>query len=491
MTAGEPLADTLPPGQATASGAPFADDDTEGCTCLVAGYARKDGLIARVTGEADRRIMMSPALGDFLHLRYVDLGPQPDPADDRSGAVRRIVADLMTVPETAGRSHFALIIIAKSATVIEELLANCAADPFLARLRMRLAGIASIDDRQPGNSVADIMSSPDGAWRTQANLVSAVGQHCDELPRYFAARSEPGLTRAELATLRRDHVPPVADTEGQADDTDGAPGEAAVPDLLDGAPEASGSAPDQDAPPADSAGAVPAESAAGRLPIIGAFRRRPGVPVPWRPGKGEAAGADDPQAASPPGPERTAMGLIYLLMVVDQDATTDPALGRLQAALLKLDRRLAAESSCEYQVRVIHGRDDHLRGDLQDAGRLGRRESKRMIKTADFLTVLKVIRGSLSRDRGLVQTIATAAGLTVIPPTVVIFTADPPLAELGAGEVFADLAAEAEVVWVLPRKLDGLVSPAFGPESGATVLEESQAVADDILAAMPTDALTS
>ena len=119
------------------------------------------------------------------------------------------------------------------------------------------------------------------------------------------------------------------------------------------------------------------------------------------------------------------MSLVYLLMIVDQDAAADPALDRLQAALLDTDRRLAAEPLCGYQVRVIHGRDGHLRGELRDAGRLGRRDAKRMIKTADFIAVLKVIRGSLRRDCGLVQTIATAAGLAVIPPTVVIFTARP------------------------------------------------------------------
>jgi hypothetical protein len=62
------------------------------------------------------------------------------------------------------------------------------------------------------------------------------------------------------------------------------------------------------------------------------------------------------------------------------------------------------------------------------------------------------------------------------------------MAELDVGDVFGDLAAEAKVVWVLPRKLDGLVSPAFGTASGATVLEESQAVADEILAEVPTEA---
>ncbi len=71
---------------------------------------------------------MSPALDDFLQLRYVDLGPQLGAASDRSRPVRRIVADLMAVPETAGRSHFALIAIAKSAMTIEELAGSCAAE---------------------------------------------------------------------------------------------------------------------------------------------------------------------------------------------------------------------------------------------------------------------------------------------------------------------------------------------------------------------------
>ena len=91
---------------------------------------------------------------------------------------------------------------------------------------------------------------------------------------------------------------------------------------------------------------------------------------------------------------------------------------------------------------------------------------------------------SLRRDCGLVQTIATAAGLTAVPPAVVIFTVDPPIADLGAAAVFADLAAEATVVWVVPEGLEGLVSPAFGTAGGAEVLGEHQSVADEILDAM-------
>jgi hypothetical protein len=475
VTAGDPLAGG--PG-------PFAaavDDDTEGCLCLVVGYAKRDGLIAKVTSEAGRRIMMSPALGDFLQLRYVDLGLRPGQAGDRSRLVRRIVADLMAAPETAGRSHFALVVIAKSAVAIEELLGSCAADPFLVGLRTRLAGIASFDDRTPENGVMDIMTSPAGSWRNETELIDALRQRCEELPRYFAARGESGLTRAELAALRRDHARPAADAGGQEGDDGDVQDQTAVPDVLDDEPQAAGTAADQDPAPVDAAGDVPAGSVAGRLAAIRASRWLPGAP--GRRGK-EAADADDPDAApeAPETPARTAMGLVYLLMVVDQHAAADPALGRLRTALLDLDRRLAAESACEYQVRVIHGGDDRIRGELQRAGRLARRSAKRSVRTAgNFAAVLKGIRGSLRRDRGLVQTMATAAGLTVVPPTVVIFTADPPMPDLGGAAVFGDLAAEAMVVWVVPEKLEGLVSPAFGAASGAAVLGENQAVADDIV----------
>jgi hypothetical protein len=178
-------------------------------------------------------------------------------------------------------------------------------------------------------------------------------------------------------------------------------------------------------------------------------------------------------------------------MVVDQDTTTASSSGRLQTALLDVDRRLAAQPSCGYQVRLIHGSDGDLRGVLQDAGKLGRRAARRSVKAGDFAVVLKAIHASLRRDRGLVETIATPASLTVATPAVVIFTEDPPIADRRAAAVFGDLSAEATVVWVVPEKLEGLVSPAFGGTCGAVVLGEHQAVGEEILDAMRGGALAS
>jgi hypothetical protein len=484
VTAGDPLVGSLDPFAA------LADDDTEGCLCLIAGYAKSDGLIARVAAEAERRVMMSPALGDVLQLRYVDLGPQPGQAGDRSRPVRRIVADLMAVQETAGRSHFALIVIAKSAITIEGILGSCAAEPFLAGLRMRLAGIANSDDREHGSDLVDITSSPSGSWRSEKELIDAVRRRCEELPGYFMARGDLGLTCAEFAALRQPRERPTADGDGPEGDADGAPNEAVAPDVLDDVPDdvpgAGDMAADQDTAPA--ADGVPARSAAGRPTPFSPARWLPGVP--WGRGR-QAAKADDPDAAAPAGPARTAMGLVYLLMIVDEDAAADPELSPLRAALADLDRRLAEQPLRGYQVRVIHGSDGDLHGELQEAGNLDRRAAKRAVKAADFRAVLKGIRGSLRRDLGLVETIATAAGLTVAPPAVVFFTADPPMADPGAAAVFGELAAEATVAWVVPGRLEGLVSPAFGSSSGAVVLDQHPAVVDEILYVMRGDVLAS
>jgi hypothetical protein len=472
VTAGDPLTGSLGPS------AMLVEDDTEDCLCLVAGYAKDDGLIARVTAEVKRRVTMSPALGDFLQLRYVDLGPQSRSAGDGSRPVRRIIDDLMTVQETAGRSHFALIVIAKSAITIEGLLGSCTAEPFLAGLRMRLVGIASSDDRKAGDGLVDITISAAGRWRDERELIDALCQRCEALPHYFATCGEPGLTRAELATLRHAHTQPAADGDRPEGEAGGLPGETPLSDVLEDAPDTPKTAPHRDVAVADVADTGVIASAAGRPTVVSASRWLPGIPGRRRK---QATKPGDPRPAGVASSARKAMGLIYLFMIVDQDSAAEPSLGRLQAALRDVDRRLAAQPFCGYQVRVIHGSDGHLRGELLAAGSLPRRASKWLVKTSDFATVLRGIRASLRRDRELVQTIATAEGLTVALPAIVIFTADPPMADLDAAKVFGYLAAEAAVVWVVPGKLEGLVSPAFAGAWGATVLGEHQAVADEIL----------
>jgi hypothetical protein len=447
------------------------DDGTEGCLCLVAGYAKQDGLIARVTAEAEQRVMMSPMLGDFLQLRFVDLGSQPGQAGDRFRPVRRIAAELMATKESAGRSHFALIIIAKSAMTVEGLLGTCAAEPFLAGLRVRYAGIASTDDRQPGTGFANIVTSPTGKWGSR-DLVDVLRRQCDELPRFFAARGDPGLTRAELIALGHVH--------GAGGDVGGGPADGE--EAEEGGEGGGGGGSDilDDADPPAVVGAVPgvviddddaAAAVGARRPALAVSRWLPGLP--WRAGR-------QPAAAGQSGPAPKITRLVYLLVVGEPDAMEDPALGSLQAALVELDRKLAAQQACAYRVRLLHGDDGRLRGELLDAGRLGRRAAKRSVKANDFGELLKGVRESLRRDGAQVEITARAEGQTVARPAMVIFTADPPMADRSSAVAFADLAAEAAVVWVVPANSQGLVSPTFANAPTVAVIGEHQAVADEI-----------
>jgi len=431
------------------------EDDSEGCLCLVAGYAKTSGLIATVTSEAEKRIMRSPMLGDFLQLRYVDLGPPPGDVGDRSRPVRNISAELMTAGGSAGRSHFALVVFASSATTIERLLASCAAEPFLAGLRIRFAGIAGQDDRAPGARFADIVSSATGKWGAPG-LVDALYRRCDELPRYFAARGEPGLTRDEVAAVQQAYgATAVVDrTETTSDD-------GRESDVL-GDPE-------------------PDAAASGPPVVVGAVVRdddvRAGQAVSrWLPALRRRGG----QQSDQPVPAPSTAGLVYLLVVGEPDSMDDPALGRLQEALVELDKRLASQRACAYRVRLVHGDDNALHGEVRDAGALSRRAAKRSARADDFGALLKGVLASLRRDGAQVEAVAKAAGQAVTRPVVVIVTADPPMADRSSAAAFADLAAAAAIVWVVPANSQGLVSPTFASRPTVAVIGEHPALTEDI-----------
>jgi acyl-CoA thioesterase FadM len=94
--------------------------------------------------------------------------------------------------------------------------------------------------------------------------------------------------------------------------------------------------------------------------------------------------------------------------------------------LREVDQWLAAQQACAFRVRLLHGDDTELRGEVRDAGELSRRDSRRSVRTD------------------------------------------------------ADLAAEATITWVVPRRSEGLVSPACADVPGVTILAEHAAVTDDI-----------
>jgi hypothetical protein len=426
-----------------------------------------------VTAEAGKLIARSPVLGDFVWLRFVDLGPEPGQAGDRYRPVRQIAAELRQEPGDAARNHFALIVIDKSATAIEELLSSCGADPYLAGLRVRSVGIASRDDRAGGAQVADIVASPSGTWNRESDLADALYRQCEDLLSYFAARGEPGLTPAEFAALSQAQQPAAAPAAGAED---------VLPDdLLAGAGEPDGST------------AVTAGQPAltGTVPVTGVAARPPGrlmlgwLPrFPWyrrrRPDPAGQGAASLGLAVPPVVPPPRAVGLVSLLIAADPDAAEDPGFGRLRAVPLAVDQRLAAQYSCGYRVRLVHGDEGRLRGELDAAGQLAGRAARRLVRAGDFAVLFRGLRAMQRRDAALVGPAAASVGLDVVRPAVVVCTADPPLADGGTVLALRELALEATVIWVLPRDREKLISPALRNIPGVAVVTEHQSVAEEI-----------
>ena len=177
--------------------------DTEGCRFVVASYEAAAPLMSAVTADAARRIMMVPALGDFMELRFVNMGPRLGPSDNRSAAVRLITEELLAPGGESGRNYFAIAVADRSAAEVELVLAECANAPFLTSLPLRLHGIASLDDRGSASEVvsgASIAIAASGAW-SHTDLVDELRRHANELLGHFAAGQE-GFGHSELHSLR-------------------------------------------------------------------------------------------------------------------------------------------------------------------------------------------------------------------------------------------------------------------------------------------------
>jgi hypothetical protein len=479
------------------------DPDSDGCLCVVASFVSAAKTIDDVTAEAARRTLMSPALSDFIEFRFTDLGPQPVQGGDRSAAMRHITNALLSSQDIAGRNHFALIVVDRSAAVVARLLDDCAASPFLDKLRMRSLGIANSDDRpsrvpagEP-RSQPRIMTPPTGVWSRKEDLVDVLRGFADELRDSFSGRNEPGLSAGEISEIReryRVHTtePAPADSPAGTDVpavpvADGASDLDERPDVLAGPSQpaqtdesrSSGHSQAEAAAAGEAArddGAAAGVPEASVPPEALASRARRWIPERLR-RRGQQPAADEPEAGADDAAPETE-GLAYLLVVGDESCGDDEAaLNRSRSALLEVDKKIGELSGFAYQVRMLHGDEDGLRGDLREAGRLGRRDIKRTVASVDFAAVLENVLASLRRDRAPLKAASAAAR-----PAVVFFTPEPPLADTVAAELFRTLTQEATVVWALPKSSKALLSMTFTDAPGVQVIVDDQAVADEIAA---------
>lgn len=468
--------------------------DTQGCRLVVVSYEVAAPLVSAATAETARRIMGAPALGDFVELRFVDMGPRPEPPGNRSAAARLILEELLAPGGDSGRNYFAIAVADRSAAEVELILTECVNTPFLNLLPVHVHGIASVDDRRSPSEVvsgASIAIATSGAWN-YSDLVDELRRHANELLVHFAAGGQ-GLSHSQLDSLRDSYEQYIL--LGHGEESAEEPG-AAVPDELPAVP-APPALPDilapEPPPSAARAATAPAEASTGEA-TTGARSTAPDLPTPaaapppvapplmrlprWLPGPPWRRGKQPESGPGAPAEAPSAPGLAYLLITGNEIADDPASWQRSRAALLRLDAQIAAIPRAAYQVRVLQGDEEALHGELREAGQFAKKDLKHPVTDTDFAAVLDEMRALLRRD----ITRVTASGEHLARRVVVIFAADPPLADSITADVFSRLAQQATIVWVLPKPAVAMLSRSFTESPHVHVLIEHDDVADEIAA---------
>jgi len=494
MTTSHP--DALP----AISGEMILGEDTAGCVCVVASYVAVASLVSAATEDAGRRVMMSPALGDFVELTFVSIGPEPGQSGDRSAAVRRLTKSVLESDSQAGRSYFAVVVADPSAAEVERVLIECANSPFLAQLPIHLHGIAAREDRSNARNIVgsrQVAVADPGGWG-QEYLVGELRRYADGLMRYFAAGQE-GLSRSALDSIRARYEDYAVREHGEESPVPSVAAAAETPAL----PTSSGVSGPVVVSPSPAAGPLipgPPSSAAQPSPPADVQLRRPdslAQAVPGVPAYAPAVQAEIQQLpaarprlgrllnprwhrARPPEPAAAdqavaprVSALAYLLVVGDEIADDPAAWQRSRTALLTVDEKIASLRQATYSVRLLQGNELALRGETRPAGQLSRRDVKAPVSDADFAGVLAELRTITRRD--FAHSTKPAAR-----PAVIFFVSEPPLADSVTAEAFCELAGQATVIWVIPKELMDLMSSVFTNCDGVHVVEDGDSATDDI-----------
>jgi hypothetical protein len=480
------------------------DPDSARCLLIIGGYTDTLAVLGSVRDKAERRIIMSPVLGDFVELRHADLGARPKEAAERGEAVVRISRELTELRPGAGRTYFALVIADHSAKAVEQVLADCAADPVLASLPLRRRGFASEDDRvakaEPANesrAVADIVVSSTGRWR-QDDLAAELQRYADELLRDFAT-GPPGLTPGQLDALRAESDRALVQAEpAPAPDTPGRPTEPVQPARPDRPPE-----PDALRPQPDPTRREPSRQSPKPVPGAGpepARRSRAWVlaavlwvaRTAWKAivllGQGtwllakwlaRTAIQRRPVSEWPPlGPaeagETVRYGLLYLLLT-GEGSGERAAWPHGRRVLRQVDELMAATDSTSYWVRAARNIESAAKGRPRPAGQVSRRDLRRSPGHPDLARALSIIRLVLSRDLGSLE----ASAAPVARPAIVFYALNAPPADLVTVELYDELTKATTVIWVVSERTKGLMSPRFAVRQAHLIIDH-QDVAGEV-----------
>jgi hypothetical protein len=467
--------DDLPDAEADSRAADSAE-----CFFVLASYRDSADHLARAVTAVANRAHMSPLLNDFFQFRHVELGQLPNGPAPELGAINRIAQELTSPVGDARHHYFAVVVLDRSASVVDAVLRGCQAHPALSPLPARWRGLAGTDDRASGghgnepSPAVQIALAPAGSWKTEA-LVSELWGYANHLLNDFASGGEESLSSQRLSRL---HVlaDQVAEELNIGRDGDGgrpSPGPRPAGSKPAG-PAPAGYPPPLVAPPGQGTlqGYAPRPSSE-RSPSF--FRRA------WRAVASffgylvralRGGAGSQPRLAAVDGVVR-----LVLVVVVGDGGRADPAEDWRGWSLLARVERKLARADAGFWVRPLSG--PGRSGDLlHPAGRRARASAPRAADGPEpgLAGALEAARVVLDEDISALQ----GGSWQVDRPAVVLYLNRVPLSDPRTVRAYGDLltALDPIVTWVVPPGSAELIAPQL--RTGAIITTERRGAAVEV-----------
>lgn len=406
------------------------------CLTAVAAYEDVAPAVSRAVTQAEAEISLSPTLADFIELRFVSLGVRPSRGEDGSGALEALIAGLTQPTRGAPENYLGALIVDDGADDLQALLEVCANGLDLAELHVELSGVAVVGRRsKPVVEASGVPAELEVGARLEGRLASTVVEFCENLVEVCAAGGRRAMTLEELARYHSSEPETLMERSAPAYDQT-PPNE--VGQTADGSRHGISG---RDSATADQAD--PAHSETSRL-------GSQGVSADDQTGDIVEASDSNGDGSQPDRAENGAFGRasdhlsVYLAVAGD----TASEWGRLRSIALELDKFLGEElkkdSSLEAVMKPFGGR--HSPGiHAVPAGQLRRRMLGRPDAMADFAELLLAIESAL----GAPAPRAASGARRRTRSALVLLSAEPPLADVIASEVYRRLSQRLKLIWVV------------------------------------------
>jgi hypothetical protein len=389
---------------------------------LVAACAEVAEKVRRAVEAAAAELSVTPALADFVELRFAASGPRPLSDAEVSGTAATIVRELTQPRRAAHQNFFALLVVDDDASDTITVTQACAAAPAIASLGVAIKGIArtrSTTGAQPGFPVS-VLGAKTGLVE---RLAEQVFNFCQTVTQSFGNPNSRGISVEELAELAQ-------------------PGE--VETLTQAADE---KLPDDLTPGADAA------------PVRGEADNQLGVADPVSPERSEVTGASAAMVAP-----------VFCAVVGHGTGRWSKA----RSVLLDLDRHLASESSAPagliFNLAIVGIR----RASSGPAGKLRRRDVRHPSERHDFFEQLRTLEAEVERA----LTSLRQRQREVTRPVVLLLAQGAPPADVLSLDVYLRLATQASIIWIMMGGEDALLSALYREHS--VVVRDHPEVVDDV-----------